>query len=206
VVVGVSMGGATALRFACVYPEKLDRWVACDFNCAASDANTKSWKDRVAIAEGPGDAERPEITGMRLLATQTVQRWFHPSVLRDLPAIARTMEDMVAANDVPGFAFGCQALWAYDLRAGYGGTGERDSPETAKTAMKNCNVPGLLVVGEGDGGGKLAEVMERYKGDVGPGGVELKKVADAGHLPMYEQPEAFWNAVKDFVLGAAGGN
>ena len=50
--IGVSMGGATTLKFALKYPTKLTKFIACDFNVSSSDANTAAWKDRIAIAEG----------------------------------------------------------------------------------------------------------------------------------------------------------
>lgn len=222
VVVGVSMGGATCLRFACVYPEKLARWVACDFNVASSEANTRLWKERIAVAEGPGEGGQ---SGIRALAAQTVKRWFHPNVIRDRPGVARTMEDMVATNDVEGFRWGCQALWNYDLRRGYGGTAAATTPTSSsaaresegsnsaganttdeKTAMRNCTVPGLLVVGEGDGGGKLVEAMKGFRGEIGPEGtVQLRIVPGAGHLPMYEQPDGFWAAAGAFIVGDKAG-
>ncbi|KAI0401537.1 Alpha/Beta hydrolase protein [Xylaria palmicola] len=177
--VGVSMGGATALNFALRYPDKVGRLVACDFNAASSPANTEAWRQRIAVAESTSEDGVP---GIGTLAAQTVGRWFHPSNAEG-DAAAR-MRDMVAANDVEGFRYGCQALWDYDLR------GE---------AMRACAVPALLVVGEGDAGGALVRAMEGFKGLLGPAGAELAVVPRTGHLPMCEDPEAFWAAVEKFV-------
>ncbi|KAI2622618.1 Alpha/Beta hydrolase protein [Xylaria nigripes] len=174
--IGVSMGGATALKFALKYPSKLERFIACDFNTASSPANTSAWKDRIAIAEDG-------VAGMNKLAEQTVERWFHPRTMQEKPDTASWMRDMVAANDVQGFRYGCQALWDYDL----------------KGQMRNCEVPGLFVVGEGDGRGALVKAMDGFKALLGDGGAELAVVPGTGHLPMCEDAEGFWKVVEPFL-------
>ncbi|KAI1766330.1 alpha/beta-hydrolase [Hypoxylon sp. FL1150] len=178
--VGVSMGGATALEFALARPGRLERFVACDFNVASSAANTGAWKERIGVAETRLEDGGP---GIGRLAGQTVERWFHPATMERKKDTVRWMEDMVAGNDVEGFRYGCQALWDYDMKA----------------QMGECKVPGLLVAGEGDGKGALVKAMEGFKALLGSGGAELAIVPEAGHLPMCEDPEAFWDAVKEFL-------
>lgn len=179
--VGVSMGGATTLKFALKYPEKLERFVACDFNAAGSEANTKAWKERIVVAESAPEADGT--SGIERLARLTVERWFHPVTMTEKKATAEWMTKMVAANDVQGFRYGCQALWDYDMKA----------------QMSSCEVPGLLVVGEGDAKGALVKAMDGFKDKVGPRGAELKIVPDAGHLPMCECPREFFDAVQGFL-------
>ena len=174
--VGVSMGGATTLKFALKYPDLLDKFVACDFNVASSDANTAAWKDRIAVAEGPDG-------GIRKLAGVTVERGFHPHTMTEKKDVASWMTDMVAANSVQGFKYSCQALWDYNMRE----------------EMKANKVPALLVVGDGDGKGALVKAMEGFKGQLGPGGAELAIVPQAGHLPMSESPKEFWDAISAFL-------
>lgn len=174
--VGVSMGGATTLKFALKYPHLLGRFIACDFNAASSDANTAAWKERIAVAEGADG-------GIRRLAGLTVERWFHPHTLAEKRDVAGWMTDMVAANSVQGFRYSCQALWDYDLRED----------------MKRNTVPGLFVVGEGDGKGALVKAMDGFKGLLGPDGGELRIVPLAGHLPMAEAPKEFWEVIAGFV-------
>ncbi|KAK4239209.1 hypothetical protein C8A03DRAFT_43104 [Achaetomium macrosporum] len=175
--VGVSMGGATTLKFALKYPSLLDRFVACDFNVASSDANTAAWKERIAMAE---DSEGG---GIRKLAGLTVERWFHPHTVAEKKDVVDWMTDMVAANTVQGFRYSCQALWNYDMRE----------------EMKANRVPGLFVVGEGDGKGALVKAMDGFKGLLGPNGGELKIVPLAGHLPMSESPREFWDTIAGFL-------
>ncbi|WQF82518.1 Putative alpha/beta hydrolase-1 [Colletotrichum destructivum] len=174
--VGVSMGGATTTNFALKYPNRLKKFVACDFNVTSSAANTQAWKDRIAVAEEDGGA------GIAKLAEQTVGRWFHPATM-EKASVVKSMTEMVASNNVEGFRYSCQALWDYDL----------------KPALPSCQVPGLLVVGDGDGKGALVKAMEGFKDLVGDGGAELKIVPNAGHLPMWEDPAAFWEAIQGFL-------
>ncbi|KAG9256218.1 Alpha/Beta hydrolase protein [Emericellopsis atlantica] len=172
--VGVSMGGATTLSFAIQHPDRLKKFVACDFNVTSSAANTQAWKDRIAVAEEDNGQ------GIKKLAEQTVARWFHPDTK---PEIKGWMVDMVARNDVQGFANSCTALWDYDL----------------KPNMGACTAPGLFVVGEVDGKGALVKAMDGFKGELGGHGAELKVVSGAGHLPMCEQPQGFWDAIREFL-------
>ncbi|KAK5629281.1 hypothetical protein RRF57_004996 [Xylaria bambusicola] len=174
--IGVSMGGATALKFALKYPEKLGKFIACDFNAASSPANTAAWTERISIAETP---LKDGSAGIKKLAGQTVGRWFHPATMQKQDTVT-WIQDMVAENDIEGFRYGCQALWDYDMKA----------------QMKECAVPGLFVVGEGDAKGALVKAMDGFRGQLGQLGAELVIVPQTGHLPMCEDPEAFWTAVE----------
>ncbi|RMJ06655.1 hypothetical protein CDV36_013748 [Fusarium kuroshium] len=177
ILIGVSMGGATTLNFAIKYPERVGKFVACDFNATSSPANTQAWKDRTAIAEEDNGK------GINKLAEQTVSRWFHPETVKNKTETVKWMVDLVATNSVEGFRYSCTALWDYDLKPKMGG----------------CKVPGLLVVGEGDANGALVKAMDGFKGLLGDKGAELKIVPQTGHLPMSEDPQAFWEAVKEFI-------
>ncbi|KAI1374779.1 alpha/beta-hydrolase [Hypoxylon crocopeplum] len=175
--IGVSMGGASTLKFALKYPDKLGKFIACDFNVASSPANTNAWKERIVVAESILDDGSP---GIKSLAGQTVARWFHPSTMQKQDTVSWIV-DMVASNSIEGFRYGCQALWDYDMKA----------------QMTECQVPGLLVVGEGDGKGALVKAMGGFRGLLGKDGAKLVIVPEAGHLPMCENPVAFWDAIKD---------
>ncbi|KAH6651659.1 Alpha/Beta hydrolase protein [Truncatella angustata] len=177
--IGVSMGGATTLKFVLKYPERLAKFVACDFNVNSSAANTEAWKGRISIAETPLEDGSP---GIEKLAGQTVERWFHPNTMSKTETV-QWITEQVATNDIEGFRYGCQALWDYDMKA----------------EMKDCQVPGLLVVGEGDGKGALVKAMDGFKANLGAKGSDLAIVPEAGHLPMCENPEGFWKAIESFI-------
>ncbi|KAK2596740.1 hypothetical protein QQS21_006195 [Conoideocrella luteorostrata] len=174
--IGVSMGGATVLNFAINYPARLEKFIACDFNTASSPKNTQAWKDRISVAEG--DDGR----GIEKLAAQTTKRWFHPASMAN-EDIVQEMTQMVAANNVAGFKNSCTALWEYDL----------------KPRMRECGVPGLFVVGDSDANGALVKAMDGFKELLGSKGADLKIVPRTGHLPMFEDPAAFWDAIQDYL-------
>ncbi|KAK0388013.1 hypothetical protein NLU13_4257 [Sarocladium strictum] len=171
--IGVSMGGATTLNFAIKYPERVSKFIACDCNYKSTEANTKAWGDRSKLAEEGGINE---------LAEMTVKRWFHPLVVED-EKTTKWMIDEVAQNDIQGFTHSCTALCDFNLEA----------------SLDGCQVPALLVAGEGDGNGAIAKILDGVKGRIGQKGAELRLVPDAGHLPMYERPQAFWDAIKSFI-------
>lgn len=174
--VGVSIGGATTLSLAINNPTRLRKFVACDFNCASTPANTQAWKDRVSVARDSSGR------GIQRLADQTVARWLHPVSL-EKTHLRQWLTDMAAANDVEGFEYSCTALWDYDLRP----------------HMEGCAVQGLFVVGEADAKGAVAKAMDCFKHMLGNHGAELKVVPNTGHLPMCEDPLAFWELISQFL-------
>ena len=131
-VVGVSLGGVTALNFAIRYPHMLKQFVACDCNVASSEANTKAWKSRQDLGRHSWDQ----------LAQQTVDRWFAPGNAQSDGAAQ--VRKMILEANYQGFVRCSDALCKYDLTKGLG----------------NVSVPGLLVAGAEDGA--LPEVMKKF--------------------------------------------
>jgi 3-oxoadipate enol-lactonase len=64
---GLSLGGATALGLAEIYPDRIDRVIVCDAPCASTPTSTKQWEGRIVMAKGGG---------MAAMAEPTLQRWF----------------------------------------------------------------------------------------------------------------------------------
>ncbi|KAM0714833.1 hypothetical protein Q7P37_009297 [Cladosporium fusiforme] len=132
-VLGVSMGGVTAINFAIRHPQKLTKFIACDCNVAAGEANNKAWADRIELAK---------TQGMPALAQVTVERWFTPAN-HSSANFAKTLA-MVQPASFDGFVQNAGALSNYDL----------------KQSLPGMQTPGLLLAGEGDG--KLPEVMQTF--------------------------------------------
>ncbi|SMY20721.1 unnamed protein product [Zymoseptoria tritici ST99CH_1A5] len=165
-VMGVSMGGVTAINFAIRYPSMLDKFIACDCNLSSSPANSQAWAERVELAREKGMAE---------LAKVTVERWFTPA--NHGSEEFKKVLAMAEGADFEGFRGNSLALSDYDLK---GKVGE-------------ITVPGLLVVGEGDG--KLPEAMGKF----GIEGTRMEVVKGAGHLPMLENLEGFMETLGGFL-------
>ena len=168
-VVGVSLGGITALNFALRYPGRLDCFVSCDCNDQSSPMNTQAWQDRIALSRTEG--------GWNLLAEQTVHRWFAPSSIEHgLPAVSEVRQ-MILAGSRDGFE-NCVvgALCDFDL----------------SRRLKEVTVPGCCAVGSQDG--VLPKTMRLFSKNMRD--AYFAEIAGTGHLPMMEDAEAFVQAIR----------
>ena len=132
-VMGVSMGGVTAINFAVRHPDMLQKYVACDCNVASSPANSQAWAERLELAKTKGISE---------LAKVTVERWFTPE--NHDSANAKKVLPMAEQANLQGFEQNTLALSNYDL----------------KPKLGDIQCPGLLIAGEGDG--KIPEAMQKF--------------------------------------------
>ncbi|SER25989.1 3-oxoadipate enol-lactonase [Lentzea albida] len=99
--VGLSLGGMTALRVAARNPERVDRLaVLCT---SAHLGPARNWTDRAALVRAEGT---------RAVAEAVVQRWFTPAY-----GDRARWEAMVAATPAEGYAGCCEAIAAMDQRA-----------------------------------------------------------------------------------------
>ncbi|KAK9427730.1 hypothetical protein V1505DRAFT_19799 [Lipomyces doorenjongii] len=89
-VIGVGLGGATALAFASRYPDRLDRFVACDFNIASNERMQLEWDSGILYAESGN-----------VLGNKAVAIWLTADS-RGSPQWERVRE-MIAAASLDGF-------------------------------------------------------------------------------------------------------
>lgn len=181
-VIGVSLGGATALNVALNYPERVKSFIACDTSAASPAGNAKAWGERIHMAEATGasNSEGDRIVGDDL-AEATTRRWFVPENYED-PAMAAKFEsvkEMVGNNSLEGFAKSVEALWEYDMSG----------------KLEGCRVKAGIFVGAKDGA--LPASMEKLAGQIQ--GAKFVKIENAGHLPMVEQPEVVAEEVTKFL-------
>jgi pimeloyl-ACP methyl ester carboxylesterase len=180
-VIGVSLGGATALNTALKYPDRVASFISCDTSSKSPAGNSKAWGDRIAVCEkenAVSSASGEKIVGKEL-ADMTVRRWLvkenHDTLEMD------RIKEMVETNSLEGFKSSVRALFEYDL----------------KEEMKSSEVKGMFLVGGGDG--VLPGTMKEMAGAYGKSGAEYRVIENAGHLPMVEKPEEFASVVTTFL-------
>ncbi|KAH7112825.1 alpha/beta hydrolase-like protein [Dendryphion nanum] len=184
---GVSLGGATALHTALTYPHRVEAFVACDTNAVAPPGNPKAWGERIAMAEQ--EAAKSDTNGEGIVGTSlaeiTVRRWFTEPSYADPETLSRItqVKDMVSTNSLPGFKAAVNALYAYDFR-----------PQ-----MRGFKGKGAFLVGEKDG--VLPETMKGMAEALGEKGTVLGTIGGAGHLPMVERPQETGEWVKGYFEG-----
>jgi 3-oxoadipate enol-lactonase len=168
---GLSMGGATALGFAQLHPDRLDRIIVCDSPCMSTPQSTQQWQERIAIAE--------KANSMAPLVEPTIERWFPAEVRAKNPPHVDKVRAMVRTTPVNGF-IGCAAALA-------------DHDFNAKVAT--VQHPVLFLAGEKDGTTPAAmkKMHETLKGS------RFVELPGAGHISNMDQPALFTRAVREFL-------
>jgi len=173
--VGLSLGGLTALRVAQRAPDRVERLVVlCTSACFAP---AQQWLDRAATVRGGG--------GAAAIAEAVVARWFTPEHLAARPAERRYWESMVASIPAEGYAACCEALATADLRAG----------------LADVEAPTLAVAGESDPATPPAALAAIADG-VRHG--RLLVVPGAAHLACAQRPDVVGAAIVEHLSGQVG--
>ncbi len=156
--VGLSLGGMTAMRVAGRNPERVDKLALLCTGAQLPPAS--NWTDRAATVRAHGSVA---------VAAAVVERWFTPEFLAAHPDIRATHEAMVAATPAEGYAGCCEAIAALDLR----------------DDLTSITAPTLAIAGADDPATPPAK-LEEIAGGVKDG--RLLVVPHAAHLANAEQP------------------
>ncbi|NDZ96344.1 3-oxoadipate enol-lactonase [Streptomyces sp. SID6673] len=158
-VVGLSLGGMTAMRVAVRNPERVN---ALGLLCTGAQLTPSSaWTDRANTVRAQGSGA---------VAEAVVQRWFTPEYLADNPDSRRYHETMVADTSAEGYAGCCEAIAVMDQRAD----------------LASITAPTLAIAGADDPATpppKLAEIADSVTNG------RLLVVPHSAHLANAEQPE-----------------
>ena len=103
-VVGLSLGGMTAMRLAARDPERVDRLVLL---CTSAHIGGTTYAERAVVARAEGTAK---------LAPAVVERWLTPGYAAGHADVVARLEAMVAGTPDEGYAGCCDALAVLDLR------------------------------------------------------------------------------------------
>jgi 3-oxoadipate enol-lactonase len=104
-IVGLSLGGMTAMRVAARNPERVDRLVLLCTGAQLLPAS--AWTQRAAIVRSDGTVA---------VAPAVVERWFTVDYLDAHPDIRASSEEMIASTPAEGYAACCEAIASLDLR------------------------------------------------------------------------------------------
>lgn len=172
-VVGLSLGGMTALRLAARDPDRVDRMVVL---CTSARLDPSSaWHDRAATVRAEGSAA---------VAPAVVERWYTPGHLETTAGLRERAEAVVAATPTEGYAGCCEVIATMDL------TGD----------LSNIQAPTLAVAGADDPA-TPPDHLERIADGVREG--RLLVVPQAAHLANDEQPATVTPAIVDHLRGEA---
>lgn len=163
--VGLSLGGMTAMRAAARYPHRVNRMVL--LCTGALLPPSAAWTDRAGTVRAHGTSA---------VAEAVVGRWFTAEYLAAQPDRKQYYEQMVADTPAPGYASCCEVIAEMDLR-----------PD-----LPTIKAPTLAIAGADDVAtppAKLAEIADT----VADG--RLLVVPHAGHLANAEQPQTITPAI-----------
>lgn len=162
-VLGVSWGGAIALRLAVRHPELVDSLIIADSTrgSAADPARADAMRARATELQALGAREFAAVRAPRLLGPNA------PAAL--VETVARHMADAIR---LPGYGYAAASLADSDLRA----------------ELASVHAPTLVLCGEDDRVTGVEE-SQAIAGGVRRGVFVI--LNDAGHLANQEQPEAF---------------
>jgi 3-oxoadipate enol-lactonase len=172
--VGLSMGGSTALVFAARHPARVERLVLADTTACYGPTRVADWEARAQKAVASPREDQ--------LAFQ-LERWFSPAFLAEHPAEARRQTDIFLATDSRGHAAACRALGQLDAVGSLPGI-------TAQT---------LVLVGEHDTATPPA-MAEQIAASIPR--ATLHVMPETRHLSLIERPEA-WDRIEAFLVGEA---
>lgn len=168
---GISMGGHTGLWLGIHAGTRFNAIAVC--NSAAKIGSPQGWNERAAMVRNGGAA------AMQALAESSPSRWFTAEFVQAHPAAVQGAQAWIAGIAPQGYAACCEALAASDLRAELG----------------RITTPTLLLAGASD---PVTTVADAQAMQARIAGAQLA-VVPASHLSNLEAPQAFNQAVLDFL-------
>jgi 3-oxoadipate enol-lactonase len=172
-IVGLSLGGMTALRLAAREPQRVDRLaVLCT---SALLGPPQMWADRATLVREHGTVA---------IASTIVSRWLTPEHRAADPAYAGELEAMIAGISTDGYVASCAAIEHMDLRGELG----------------SITAPTLAIAGALDDVTPPPHLAEIADGVVDG---KLLVVDNAAHLANLDQPKLVGTALVEHLLGAS---
>ncbi|SEM89562.1 3-oxoadipate enol-lactonase [Loktanella fryxellensis] len=170
-IVGLSLGGMTALGMGLNHAGRVRRIVCA---CARADAPppfVAGWDDRIAAIDAGG---------MAAIWPGTLDRWLTPDFAQTHPDVVAALARDFTAMDVAGYTGCARALQSLDYR--------RDLP--------GMTVPVLYIAGADDMGAPPAAMQDMAQATPGASYVEIP---DCAHIANLNATAAFDRALRQFL-------
>jgi len=173
IICGLSMGGYVAFSFYRKFPQRVQGLILAATRAGADSPEAKTNRDKaIALAKKEGAEAIARLMLPKMLSSRT---------LNTRPEIVEDVRSILLSASIPGIT-GALA-------------GMRDRLDSS-SLLAQISVPTLLIFGEADQFASKHEV-ESIR-DLIPG-ASLHWIADAGHLPNFEQPEMFNTLVQGYL-------
>jgi 3-oxoadipate enol-lactonase len=172
-VVGLSIGGTIAQRFAAAYPARVERLVLAATGSRVGTA--ASWSERIVTVERDG---------MGALVEGTMTRWFSERTRAEDPVLVDGFRQMLERTPVAGYVGCCAALRDADLH-------DDDA---------RIEAPTLVIAGTADTstppatGAALQAAIP---------GARLAVIEGAAHIINADRPTEFLTLLEDFLSARA---
>src|SRR3954467_1430894 len=171
IVLGNGYGGFVTLQMAIRHPNIARKLILADCGAAFSEEGRQAFRNMAAASKAKGLAAITDVAMRRLFAPEFQER--HPDLMRD-------RREAFLRTDTEVFQAACEALAELDLR-----------PELARV-----KIPVLVLVGEHDEA--TPPPMSRELA-AGLPDARLKIIAGCAHVPQLQSPQAFLEAIGDFI-------
>ena len=173
--VGLSMGGMIGQTFALKYPGMLKSLALCDTTSRYPAEAAGLWAERIKTVQ---------TQGMEPLVAPTLARWFTEPFRKARPDVVDKVAAMIRTTPAPGYIGCSHAIPKINLSA----------------RLKEIRCPAVVIVGKDDPGTPVAMAEEIHQALPDS---KLVIIPSAAHLSNLEQPDAFNQALGEFLDRAA---
>ncbi|WP_211461381.1 bifunctional 4-carboxymuconolactone decarboxylase/3-oxoadipate enol-lactonase PcaCD [Collimonas silvisoli] len=171
--VGLSMGGMVGQELALRHPSLLAALLLANTTSGYPQAARELWQQRIATVGSQG---------IEAIADAVMGRYFHDRFRAEHSATVARFRQRLVSTGADGYIGCCHAVGNVDTTARLG----------------QIAVPTLVIAGELDQGTPLA-MSQTLAEKIPQAGLTMLK--DASHLSAIEQPQAFAQAVTQFIQG-----
>jgi 3-oxoadipate enol-lactonase len=173
-ILGLSLGGMTALGFGLAHPNRVNTIICCSARADFPPPVIASWDERIELVT---------IGGMAAIAEGTLTRWFTEKTRLERPELVDRVRKMIISTSVDGYCGCAAALKTLDYR--------RRLPSLKKSVF--------YLAGSQDGAASpdamrdMAEATPQSMFDVIP---------DAAHITNMERVQSFNEKICNFIRKA----